>query len=98
MDADMTMKEYAAMYGVEAPALTPKNRLEELAINGHYTLTPETVASFLGIHPQKLRDLARDEKSRSLLGFPVIAAGRTVLFPKVPFLRFMGYEGEVVLT
>lgn len=100
MNVDMTLKEIAAMHGVElstAPA-EPKNRLEELALDGHYTLSPETVASFLGIHPQKLRDLARDEKSRSLLGFPVIAAGRTVLFPKVPFLRFMGYEGEVVLT
>ncbi len=80
-----------------APML-PRNRLEELAIDGHYTLTPETVASFINIHPQKLRDLARDEKSRAALGFPVIVAGRTTLFPKVPFLRFMGYDGDIVLT
>lgn len=73
------------------------NRMEQLAMDGHYTLTPETAATFLGIHPQKLRDLARNEETRAGLGFPVIVAGRTTLIPKVPFLRFMGYEGEVKL-
>ena len=54
-------------------------------------------AGMLGIHPQKLRDIAQDEKTRGGLGFPVTVAGRTVLIPKVPFLRFMGYEGAVYL-
>ncbi len=69
--------------------------LEELAKEPKYTLTPENVAGILGIHPQRLRELARTNPEG--LGFPVIVAGRTTLIPKVPFLRFMGYEGEVVL-
>lgn len=75
----------------------PSNRMEELAMDCTYTLKPDMVASLLGIHPQRLRDLAQDEKSRSGLGFPVVVAGRTILIPKVPFLRFMGYDGEVFL-
>ena len=75
----------------------PFNRLEEMAMDGSYTLKPDVVAGMLGIHAQKLRDLAQDEKTRAGLGFPVTVAGRTVLIPKVPFLRFMGYEGAVYL-
>lgn len=93
---DMSLEQYAELYGAQPP--DPRNRMEQLAMDGHYTLTPEAVASFLGIHPQKLRELARKEDTRAALGFPVIVAGRTTLIPKVPFLRFMGYEGEVVLA
>ena len=84
-----------ALTAMEQPK--PYNRLEEMAMDGSYTLKPEVVAGMLGIHPQKLRDIAQDEKTRGGLGFPVTVAGRTVLIPKVPFLRFMGYEGAVYL-
>lgn len=93
------MERMSGMDAVEMAAEQPKvfNRLEEMAMDGSYTLKPDVVAGMLGIHPQKLRDLAQDEKTRPGLGFPVTVAGRTVLIPKVPFLRFMGYEGAVYL-
>lgn len=75
----------------------PFNRLEEMAMDGKYTLKPDVVAGILGIHPQRLREIAQDEKARAGLGFPVTVAGRSILIPKVPFLRFMGYDGDVYL-
>ena len=73
------------------------NRMDLVACDGHYTITPEVASRFLGINPQKLRDIARTEEGRIGLGFPVIVAGRTILIPKLPFLRFFGYEGQVEL-
>ena len=65
----------------------PYNRLEEMAMDGSYTLKPDVVAGMLGIHAQKLRDLAQDEKvmmvgdtvfdvlGANFHGLPTIAVG-----------------------
>ena len=54
------------------------------------TITPEAAASVLGCTPNSLRQAARQRPE--LLGFPVIVMGSKTKIPRIPFLRFLGYE------
>lgn len=69
--------------------------LEQIAMDRRLTVRVEDAAAVMGIKPQKLRDNARTQEGREALGFPVSVAGRSILIPKLPFLRFWGYDGEV---
>ena len=64
--------------------------LDDLAAIDRDFLTCDQVAHVLGAHPDTIRGQAQERPG--LLGFPVCCVGRRVKIPKVPFLRFMGYE------
>ena len=53
-------------------------------------LRPADVAPIIGCDPQWVRDTARSNPEA--LGFPILVVGRRVKIPRIPFLRFMGYE------
>lgn len=51
--------------------------------------TADEICGVLGRNPQTLRDTARQRPE--LLGFPAIVTSKhRVLFPRIPFLRYMG--------
>ncbi len=80
---------------VDAPARTGVSKLEQIAMDGRLTVRVEDAAAIMGIKAQKLREQARTQDGRDGLGFPVSLAGRSILIPKIPFLKFWGYDGEV---
>ncbi len=55
-------------------------------------LLPTDVAEVLQMDAQAVRDTAANEPEK--LGFPVIRIGRRTKIPRIPFLRFLGYEVE----
>ena len=59
-------------------------------------LTPEFAALALGVNANSIRISARTEEGRNGLGFPVVRIGTRTLVPRIPFLRFLGWEGEIV--
>ena len=81
---------------VGSPARSGMAALEQLAMDGRLTVRAEDAAAIMGIKPQRLREQAHTQAGRDNLGFPVSVAGRSILIPKLPFLRFWGYDGEVV--
>lgn len=70
--------------------------LTELAgmADKHY-LIPREVAPLLDVHPYTINVAAQNPATREKLGFPVIITGTRVRIPRIPFLRFMGYSGEI---
>lgn len=69
--------------------------LAGLAKMGAEVLTPEFAALVLGVNPNSIRISASTEEGRSGLGFPVVRIGTRTLVPRIPFLRFLGWEGEI---
>lgn len=59
-------------------------------------LTPAQAAPALGSAPYWISLMARDEEGRKALGFPVVRIGTRTKIPRVPFLRYMGWEGPIV--
>lgn len=55
-------------------------------------LRPADIAPVLQMDAQAIRDTAAYEPER--LGFPVIRIGRRTKIPRIPFLKFLGYEVE----
>ena len=80
---------------VGVPARPGMAALEQLAMDGRLTVRVEDAAAIMGIKAQRLREQAHTPEGRDNLGFPVSVAGRSILIPKLPFLRFWGYDGEV---
>lgn len=66
--------------------------LTEIRSSDKLLLTPGDVAEVLGSDPQTIRIIARDCPER--LGFPVSRIGKYTRIPRIPFLRFLGYEEE----
>lgn len=67
--------------------------LDEIKSSDKNLLTPADIAEALGVDAQGIRIMAREQPER--LGFPVTVVGRGghgIRIPRVPFLRFMGYE------
>lgn len=67
--------------------------LDEIKSSDKVLLTPADIAEALGVDAQGIRIMAREQPER--LGFPVTVVGRGghgIRIPRVPFLRFMGYE------
>lgn len=58
-------------------------------------LIPREVGALLNITPYTINVAAQNPETRAKLGFPVIVTGSRVRIPRIPFLRFMGYEGEI---
>ena len=70
--------------------MTQKLTLDDLAAVDRDWLTCAQVAPILGANADSIRGQARVCPER--LGFPSICFGNQVRIPKVPFLRFMGYQ------
>lgn len=67
--------------------------LDEIKASDKVLLTAADVAEVLGVDAHGIRIMAHDQPDK--LGFPVAVVGRGgrgVRIPRVPFLRFMGYE------
>lgn len=67
--------------------------LDEIKASDKPLLTPREVAEALGVDQQGLRVWAHQRPDE--LGFPVMITGergRTVRFPRIPFLKFMGVD------
>ncbi len=58
-------------------------------------LCPADVAGVLGCTPYSISKAAETEEGRKGLGFPVIRIGTRTKIPRIPFLRFLGWEGPV---
>lgn len=58
-------------------------------------LTPAETAPLLGCDPNLIRLMARDPVHRQALGFPVVVIGPRTKIPRIPFLRYMGWRGNI---
>jgi hypothetical protein len=61
--------------------------LNEIRAYGKEYLLATHIAPVLGLHPQSIRDQAREDSSR--LGFSVILAGTRIKIPRDAFLAYM---------
>lgn len=59
-------------------------------------LTPEEAADVIGCEPHRIRVQAATPEGREAMGFPVIRLGQITRIPRIPFLRKLGWEGEIV--
>ncbi len=75
--------------------MAKKLTMAEIAQMEKNNLTPDEAAGVLGCDPHKIRVLAANEKGRASLGFPVVRLGQITKIPRIPFLRAMGWEGEI---
>ena len=82
------------MNGTTNPA-TCQPTLSDLAKMECMTITPEEAAKVLGCTANIIRVMARTIEGRQGLGFPVIRLGTDTKIIRIPFLRFMGWEGRI---
>lgn len=73
----------------------PTLTLAQIAKMDCMTMTPDEAAVVIGCHPHSLRVMASTPEGRQGLGFPVIRIGSDTKILRIPFLRFMGWEGEI---
>ena len=64
--------------------------IEDIRSSTAPMLRPVDVAPIIGCDPQWVRDTAKSNPEA--LGFPAIVVGTRVKIPRIPFLRFLGYE------
>ncbi len=70
--------------------------LKEIAQLDRPYLTPAQAAPILNCNPYFISLMAKTEENRKALGFPVIRMGTRTKIPRIPFLRIMGWEGDIV--
>lgn len=58
-------------------------------------LTTEEAAGLLGCDRNNISVMAATQEGRDALGFRVIRIGARTHIPRIPFLRYLGYEGEI---
>lgn len=58
-------------------------------------LTTEEAAALLGSDRNDIAVMASTQEGREALGFRVIRVGSRTKIPRIPFLRFLGYEGAI---
>ena len=68
--------------------------IEDILASTTPMLRPADVAPIIGCDPQWVRDTARSNPEA--LGFPILVVGTRVKIPRIPFLRYMGYEEATV--
>lgn len=69
--------------------------LSELAKDDRLALTPVEASKVLGCHPDTIRKMAQTPEGRQGLGFPVIRLGADTKVLRIPFLRYLGWEGAI---
>ena len=67
--------------------------LAEIAALDKATLSPLEVSGVMGCDPYNLNLMAKQQPQ--LVPFPWYFAGNRLKIPRVPWLRFMGWEGEI---
>ena len=70
--------------------------LETIAMMDAPFLTPEEVCDVLECKPTTIRKQAATTEGRQALGFTTIRLGDRTKIPRIPFLRFMGWEGAII--
>ena len=69
--------------------------LSKLANQDSTYLTTEETAAVLGCDRNSISVMAATQEGREALGFRVVRIGSHTKVPRIPFLRFMGWEGEI---
>lgn len=58
-------------------------------------LTTEEAAEILACDRCNISTMAATQEGREALGFRVIRIGGRTKIPRIPFLRYLGYEGDI---
>lgn len=58
-------------------------------------LTPKQVAAYTGGAPYAISLMAATPEGRDGLGYPVVRVGTRTKIPRIPFLKFMGWQGKI---
>lgn len=66
--------------------------IAEIKASDKPLLFPADIAGVLQMDAQAVRDTAA--KDPDALGFPVIRIGTRTKIPRIPFLRYLGYDTE----
>lgn len=69
--------------------------LKEIAQMDCVYLTPTQAAPLLGCAPYYISLMSKTEEGRKGLGFPVIRMNTRTKILRVPFLRYLGWEGKI---
>lgn len=69
--------------------------LAEIAQMDKAYITPTQAAPVLGCDQYWISLMAQTEEGRQQLGFRVIRLKSRTKIPRIPFLRFMGWEGPI---
>lgn len=69
--------------------------LAEIARLDDVFLTPNEIAQLLCSDRNDINVMAATQEGREALGFRVIRIGSRTKIPRIPFLRYMGWEGEI---
>lgn len=73
----------------------PRLTLASIAAMDCTMLTPAQAADVTGSSPYYISVMAQTAEGRDGLGFPVMRVGHYTKIPRIPFLRFMGWEGPI---
>lgn len=73
----------------------PTLTLAEIAKMDCMFLIPSQVAPVLGCAQYYINVASQTPDGRLYLGFPVVRIGNRVKIPRIPFLRYMGWEGAI---
>lgn len=68
----------------------PRLTWEEIKALDAVFITPNQAGGVLNIDPNNIRQQAKDDPS--VLGYPVSVVGCRVHIPRIPFLKFWGFE------
>ena len=71
---------------------TPLRTLDDIIASEKVFLAPADISGGLGSDPQTIRVTARQRPD--LIKFPYTFVGNRMKIPRIPFLRFLGAEGE----
>lgn len=69
--------------------------LADIAKMDSIFITPTQCADVIGSNPQSIRLMASTVEGRQGLGFPVVRIGTDTKIPRIPFLRYVGWEGKI---
>lgn len=69
--------------------------MAEVARMDKVFLTPTEAASLLGCDPYWISLMAKTEEGRKGLGFPVVRIRSRTKVLRIPFLRYLGWEGRI---
>lgn len=73
----------------------PRLTLSAIAEMENVFLIPAQVAQVLGCSQYYINVASQTPDGRAYLGFPVTRIGNRVKIPRIPFLRYMGWEGAI---
>ena len=84
------------MHCTTSPAEFQPLTLESIALMDAPFLTPEEASDILECKAHTIRQMAATTEGRQALGFATVRVGDRTKIPRIPFLRFMGWEGTII--